>query len=407
MSLPASLTHHKPAPEPFDNVSDLLLLSDYARHPFTTELAVALAERGEAISYTYCAAAVSPKGRLHPDLDAIAVSEGLRFEKYQPLPRLWSEIRYGAALARVVWKKRPGTHVVCNMPLVSSAIVWLLSLPLRVRLIVWFQDVQSGLAAQSLGAWPSRLLSALETFVLRRAARVIAISPELAEEARRRGVAGERIGVLENWAPVEHFPILSPETRWADEIGLTERPLFVYSGTLARKHDPSLLIDLAASVESLGGHLLVVTEGEGADYLNTAMASGGGPRNVTVLPYQPFDRLPDVLASADVLVVILEPEAGRFSVPSKTLSYLCAGRPILLAVPQVNLAARIIAGEEAGLTVPPADEMAFLDAAERIFSDAELARRMAANARSYAERTFEVKSITAEFNRIFSGLARG
>ncbi|MCP5112052.1 MAG: glycosyltransferase family 4 protein, partial [bacterium] len=119
----------------------------------------------------------------------------------------------------------------------------------------------------------------------------------------------------------------------------------------------------------------------------------------------PFERFPEVLASADVLTGVLEEEAGIFSVPSKVLSYLCAGRPILLAVPGVNLAARIVEGEEAGLTVPPADESAFLDAAESFFGDAERARQMAENARAYAERTFEVKAITAKFNAIFSSLS--
>ena len=51
------------------------------------------------------------------------------------------------------------------------------------------------------------------------------------------------------------------------------------------------------------------------------------------LGFQPFEVLPDVLGSADVLVAILEPDAGVFSVPSKVLSYFCAGRPVLLAVP--------------------------------------------------------------------------
>ena len=379
-------------------MSDLLLLSDYARHPFTTELAVALTERGEAVTFTYCAAAVSPKGRLHPGVDVIAVSEGLRFEKYRPLPRLWSEIRYGAALARVVWKKRPGRHVVCNMPLVSAAIVWLLSLPLRVRLIVWFQDVQSGLATQSLGTLLSRALSALETFVLRRAARVIAISPELAEEAARRGVASRRIGVLENWAPVEQFPVLEPEKRWADEIGLTARPLFVYSGTLARKHDPSLLIDLASSIDDLGGHLLVVTEGEGADYIRAVLQRSGSPQNITVLPYQPFERLPEVLASADVLVVILEPEAGRFSVPSKTLSYLCAGRAILGSMPATNPSTQLLTERAgAGLVAEPADRQAFCALATRLASDDDERRRLGESGRRFAETHFTQDAVVSRF----------
>ena len=71
--------------------------------------------------------------------------------------------------------------------------------------------------------------------------------------------------------------------------------------------------------------------------------------------FQPFESLPDVLGSADVLVAILEPDAGVFCVPSKVLSYLCAGRPVLLAVPLENLVSRIVKNEGAGLGVDPLD----------------------------------------------------
>ena len=42
---------------------------------------------------------------------------------------------------------------------------------------------------------------------------------------------------------------------------------------------------------------------------------------VTLLPFQPYDSLPDMLGAADVAIALLEPEAGIFSVPSKVLSY--------------------------------------------------------------------------------------
>ena len=43
-----------------------------------------------------------------------------------------------------------------------------------------------------------------------------------------------------------------------------------------------------------------------------------------------------MLASADVLVALLETDAGAFSVPSKVLTSLSAGRPILAAIPAVQ-----------------------------------------------------------------------
>ena len=110
-----------------------------------------------------------------------------------------------------------------------------------------------------------------------------------------------------------------------------------------------------------------------------------------------------MLASGDVLTGVLEEDAGVFSVPSKVLTYLCAKRPILLAVPEVNLAARIIRREGAGLTVPPSDAAGYLAAARQLHGDPELGRRLAANARRYAEAAFDIESIAARFADILGG----
>ena len=115
--------------------------------------------------------------------------------------------------------------------------------------------------------------------------------------------------------------------------------MFLYSGTLGFKHDPSLLLELARWARDNDAVVAVVSEGPGADWLATHGADEPGLR---LLPYQPYERLPEVLASADVLVALLEPDAGSFSVPSKVLTYLCAGRPLLVSVSRDNLAARVV-----------------------------------------------------------------
>lgn len=60
--------------------------------------------------------------------------------------------------------------------------------------------------------------------------------------------------------------------------------------------------------------VVVVAEGAGADALR---ATRELPSNLMILPLQPADELSAVLASADVLVAILERDAHAFSVPSK------------------------------------------------------------------------------------------
>jgi glycosyltransferase involved in cell wall biosynthesis len=119
-----------------------------------------------------------------------------------------------------------------------------------------------------------------------------------------------------------------------------------------------------------------------------------------LLPFQPYDVLPQVLASGDVLLALLEPDAGVFSVPSKVLTYLCAGRPILAAIPSANLAARTITRAEAGVVVAPGDETAFVRAGIRLLADSATRAELGANGRRYAERVFDLERITSSFEAV-------
>jgi glycosyltransferase involved in cell wall biosynthesis len=105
-------------------------------------------------------------------------------------------------------------------------------------------------------------------------------------------------------------------------------------------------------------------------------------------------------AMAEVLMAVLQPDAGVFSVPSKMVSYLCAGRALLLAVPKENLAARIVSKQEAGLLVAPDDLQGFAAAAERLLSDAVLRERCGQNARAYADTHFQIDGIADKFQAL-------
>ena len=112
-----------------------------------------------------------------------------------------------------------------------------------------------------------------------------------------------------------------------------------------------------------------------------------------LLPFQDFAALPQVVATGDVLMAVLEPDAGIYSVPSKVLTYLCAGRPLLAAMPAENLASRILTREKAGIVVPAGDRAGFVAAAERLASDPALRAELGRNALAYADRSFDIAAV--------------
>ena len=113
------------------------------------------------------------------------------------------------------------------------------------------------------------------------------------------------------------------------------------------------------------------------------------------------EAMPDVLGSGDVLIVLLEESAGAFSVPSKTLSYLCAGRPVLGAVPAENLAAEIIDRRaHAGVVVAPGASTEMCRAARRLVASPSEREAKGRAARNYAEVAFERNAIADSFEKV-------
>jgi colanic acid biosynthesis glycosyl transferase WcaI len=241
-----------------------------------------------------------------------------------------------------------------------------------------------------------------ERWCARRAAAVVVIADSFVDVHQQWGTAAKTT-VIPNWAPVNELTPRERDNAWARSQGLTDKPRLVYSGTLGLKHNPELLTQLAAAVSALGTDvdLVVVTEGAAEPVLREEAERLGV--DLTLLPFQPYEQLPEVLGAGDVLVVLLEKDAGAFSVPSKTLSYLCAGRPVLGFVPAENLAAQLI-DRTGGCVLAPESEAVAAGAAwvTELLGDSERAASIGKASRALAEQEFELSGCADRFEAILA-----
>jgi glycosyltransferase involved in cell wall biosynthesis len=386
-----------------------VVVHDYFGHAFPAQLARSLAGRGHAVLHLHCSSFVTGKGKLTrtdgdpPGLEFAAVDLGQAFAKYDVLRRVIHERKTARSLAGLLSEFRPDA-VLSIAPLVVQVELLRAARRVGASFVFWQQDVMSiaarrvlGRRSRVVGAASERSVSALERRLLRRSDAVVVISEDFLPLLRRWDVDTSRVSVIENWAPVAELPALPRRNAWAVEHGLDGHSVFLYSGTLGFKHDPTLLLALARWAGTRDALVAVVSEGPGADWLAERARDEPALR---LLPYQPYDLLPEVLASADVLVAVLEPEAGAFSVPSKVLTYLCIARPLLVSVPADNLAARVVEQSGGGVVVRPGDTQAFLAAAETLLSDHGLRAELGGRARAYAEASFGGGAIADRFEAV-------
>ncbi|KRF20966.1 glycosyl transferase family 1 [Nocardioides sp. Soil797] len=393
-----------------------VLVHDYAGHPFQVELSRELASRGHRVTHSWCDAYSSGKGHLVAEpgetLVFRPVGAGEKIEKLAFVRRLLQEVRYGFELARVARDERPDVVMVANAPIPTLVVLAFFLLLRRTPWVLWHQDVQAvairSFAGKSLSkafSLVAKGIEAGEKWCSRRAAAVVVIADSFLDVHRQWGT-DRKTTVIPNWAPLDEIYPVDRKNDWAVEHEVDDVKTLLYSGTLGLKHNPELLVGLAREVIDGGqrARLVVVNEGPAVDVLRDEAARLDVP--ITLLPFQPYERLPEVLGSGDVLVVLLEQDAGAFSVPSKTLSYLCAGRPVLGLMPAENLAATLISSVDGCVRPPVADSLP--DAAAwvgEVFDDAELRDELGEKARSLAEQKFALTGCADQFEEILRSAA--
>ena len=394
-----------------------VLVHDHSGHPFQVQLSRELSRRGHDVTHSYCAAYVSGKGHLVAGPDESLVFDPIGVdtvaEKNRFARRLLQEVRWGFELVRQVRRTRPDVVMVSNAQIPSLVIFALAMAVLRVPWVLWHQDVYAVAVKSFAGAKLShgfRLVAhtfeVAERWICRRAAGIVAIAPSFVPVHESWGTAGKTT-VIPNWAPLDEIVPVDRKNDWAVENRLDDTLTLLYSGTLGLKHNPALLVALAARVREQGKdvRLVVVNEGDAVEVVRAEAARRDVP--LTLLPFQPYERLPEVLGSGDILLVLLEQQAGAFSVPSKTLSYLCAGRPVLGLIPSENLAAELV--HEAGGYVAAPREDALDGAAAwaaEVLDDAERRHEIGEAARELAEREFALAECTDRFETILTGVVR-
>jgi glycosyltransferase involved in cell wall biosynthesis len=390
-----------------------LVVHDYSGHPFQVQLSRELAARGYHVLHLHCPSYLSGKGalRLSPsdpetlEIDEIRLSSD--FDKYSLWKRPMQERAYARRLIKRVAAFSPHVVLSGNTPLIAQRIFERACRRMRVPFVFWHQDLYSfpirdALRARIpvLGRALGAAVVSLEASTLRRSDAVVSISQDFAPQLRHWGVAERRLHIVENWAPLAELPMLPRRNEWAREHGLEDKRVLLYSGTLGVKHNPDLLLRLARHFRDDDDvRVVVISEGVGAEFLAKAV-SDERLSNVVLLGFQAYERLPEVLSSADVLVAILEADAGAFAIPSKVLTYLCAGRPVLAAMPPENLAARTISRSGAGFIVDPGAADAFAAAAADLLDDLVRRKRLGDRARAYAERTFTIGNVGDRFEAI-------
>jgi len=257
--------------------------------------------------------------------------------------------------------------------------------------------------------WALRLARVLEGFIYRKAGKVVCLCQGFVEKLKARGISTEKLQVIPDWADTDRVYPISHPTTFRKANGISEEQFVVmHTGNMGKKQDLLNVVraaELSQNVPDLCW--LLVGQGEERALVEREIARRK-LRNIRLLPLQPAESLAEMYSSVDVLLLNQKAAIRDAVVPSKLLTYMAAGRPVLAAANKKSEAAQQTLRSECGVVVSPEDPAALVEGALSLRKDPPLRQRLGANGRAGAETGFTKAKVLEDYIALFthSGAAK-
>ena len=243
-----------------------------------------------------------------------------------------------------------------------------------------------------------RLAEWMEQSTYRRAGLIWALSAGIRDGIIACGIPPERVFLLTNGADLSMF-YPRPQKEARAELGWQDKFTVLYVGNFGLSHGLTTVLEAARRMQDRTDIQFLMV-GDGAERVELlAKAKQWDLQNVTFYDAQPHDRVPLVLAGADLCLVPMKNLPlfeGRL--PLKMFEVMACARPFLLGV---EGEARRIAEQEAQAAryVKPENVDALVEGILYIHEHPEEAKLLGERGRAYVEKHYDRDQLTAELDR--------
>ncbi|HZS96451.1 MAG TPA: glycosyltransferase family 4 protein [Terriglobales bacterium] len=323
--------------------------------------------------------------------------EGIRVVRtwLLPLPNRKAHERmlnYGSFCVSAAWRgmelSRPDVVIATSPQLLVGLSGWSISFWKRVPFIFEVRDLwPESLSAVGVGSDNSLLhcvLGKIAGFLYRKADRVVVVTPAFKDHLMNHWqLPGDKISIVENGVESSLFAPEAAEAALKEQLGLKDKFVAAYIGTMGMAHGLDTLIDVASKLKQSDPDISLLLVGEGADKERVqAIARERQLSNITFVGQQPREKIPAFIGASDVCLVLLKKtELFKTVIPTKMLEFMSCAKPVILGVD--GQARQILDEAHAGITIEPENAVALADAIRRLKADPTAGRAFGQSARAY------------------------
>lgn len=300
------------------------------------------------------------------------------------------------------------TVIVYSNPPILPLVASLANMVFGTKIIFVSYDIYPEIAIRtnmiSRNGITTKVMKMINNSLYKRVTKVIALSIDMKEELLklRSELNENQIEVIPNWfedRPIDDFKKSYNNELFA-QVNAEKNMVVSYFGNMGTAQDVDTLInaikilkhdtDISFILAGHGNKLPVIKEAMEKEQL----------KNIFIYDFLHGQDFQDALNISDVFVVSLEKNITGLAVPSKTYSYMMAGKPIISIMGQKTDISRELIKNKAGYSIENDDVSNLVAALEYLKNNEKDRLSMGENSRKLFEEKYTTQKSTSKYVRV-------
>lgn len=281
----------------------------------------------------------------------------------------------------------------------------------RIPFILEVRDIwpESILAVGAMKGRPVmiRFLERLEKSLYRTATHIVTVGNGYKQRLLDRGVPVEKLSVLMNGVDKEVFSPRQPDMSLKKELGLDDKFVCSYIGTVGMACGLDVVLRAAKSLTESGRNdIRFLIVGDGA--VREELEASSKQQNISTVVFvgrQPKEKMAAYYSISDTCLIHLKRmELFATVMPSKLFEVAAMARPLINGV--AGDAAEFVSQAGAGINIEPENDRELVEAVKKLADDPEMSRRFGEAGQGYVLKHFDRDNLAEQYLKIIEKLLR-
>lgn len=318
--------------------------------------------------------------RSNPLHSSVKISKIIRYNRNSISKRLftWIWATFQIIILVKVKYRKSKLFIVSNPPL-APLVPLLAGNHYRILIFDIYPDaiIDSGLASER--SFFMRLWKNANSKVFKGAERIFTITDSM-REVLQNYAGNKAVEVIPMWTDNRFLRRVEPlDNPFIKKHNLEGKFVVLYSGNIGMTGQVDTLLEIAEVFKRQDIAFLFIGEGAKKRWLEKRVTELG-LASVLILPWQPAKELAYSLSSASLAVVGIDQKASRLAMPSKLLSYLSVGAPVLCLADVETDLAKFVSKYKVGYTFSPSQKDETTKIIEWLMDNPDECRQLSKNA---------------------------